>query len=89
MPHPAQRRRRADHSRWLAGAPDAGREGPSPEHHPGGDLGDWSAGDIAYYLESGFTPDFDTVGGRWSRCRENMAMLPADRAAIAAYLKAL
>ena len=48
------------------------------------------AADIAYYLESGFTPEFDTVGGSMVAVQEDMAMLSAeDRAAIAAYLKAL
>lgn len=50
----------------------------------------WSAKDIAYYLESGFTPDFDTVSGSMVAVQENMARLSADdRAAIAAYLKAV
>ena len=50
----------------------------------------WSAGDISYYLESGFTPDFDTVGGTMVAVQENMAKLSkADRDAIAAYLKAI
>ena len=50
----------------------------------------WSAGDIAYYLESGFTPDFDTVGGAMVAVQENMAKLgKADRDAIAAYLQAV
>ena len=53
-------------------------------------LADWSARDIAYYLKSGFTPDFDTVGGSMVKVQENMALLPdSDRAAIAAYLKAV
>ncbi|EHK73361.1 gluconate 2-dehydrogenase, partial [Sinorhizobium meliloti CCNWSX0020] len=49
-----------------------------------------SASDIASYLETGFTPDFDTVGGSMVEVQKNMAELPAsDRDAIAAYLKAL
>ena len=51
-------------------------------------LKDWSVLDIAYFLESGFTPDFDTVGGAMVKVQENMARLPdTDREAIAAYLK--
>ncbi len=50
----------------------------------------WSAKDIAYYLETGFTPEFDSVGGAMVAVQENMERLPADyRAAIAAYLKAV
>ncbi len=77
--------------RWLAGAPNPEGRGRVPDLTPGSkNVADWSANDIAYYLESGFTPDFDTVGGTMVAVQENMAMLPADdRAAIAAYLKAL
>ncbi|MEJ2535397.1 MAG: cytochrome c, partial [Gammaproteobacteria bacterium] len=80
-----------DTSRWLAGAPSMTDEGKVPNLTPAADaLGDWSAGDIAYYLESGIDPDFDVVGGEMVEVQENMARLPAeDRAAIAAYLKAL
>ena len=56
----------------------------------GKSVADWSAADIVYYLESGFTPDFDAVGGSMVAVQENMAMLTAeDREAIAAYLKAV
>ena len=77
--------------RWLAGAPSLEGEGSTPNITPAGkNLASWSASDIAYYLESGFTPDFDTVGGSMVAVQENMAKLTAeDRAAIAAYLKAI
>lgn len=80
-----------DLARWLAGAPNPEGRGQIPDLTPGSKIvSGWSANDIAYYLESGFTPDFDTVGGTMVAVQENMAMLPADdRAAIAAYLKAL
>ncbi len=53
-------------------------------------MADWSAGDIEYYLESGFTPDYDTAGSSMVEVQENLARLPKeDRAAIAAYLKAI
>ena len=75
--------------RWLAGAPDPEGEGRVPNITPAG-LQDWSRGDIAYYLQSGFTPDFDTVGGSMVKVQKNMARLPAeDLEAIAAYLKAI
>jgi mono/diheme cytochrome c family protein len=78
-----------DKGRWLAGAPNPDGEGKVSNitPHENG-LAGWSEGDIDYYLESGFTPDFDTVGGSMVEVQENMARLPAeDRAAIAAYLK--
>lgn len=74
---------------WLAGAPDPEGEGQVPNITPSG-LADWLKGDIAYYLQSGFTPDFDTVGGSMVKVQKNMAKLPAeDLDAIAAYLKAI
>ncbi len=79
------------HERWLAGAANPEGKGRVPNITPGGkNISGWSAADIAYYLESGFTPEFDTVGGSMVAVQENMAKLDAeDRAAIAAYLKAL
>lgn len=76
---------------WLGGAPAATGDGKVPNITPGSKgFGSWSANDIAYYLESGFTPDYDSVGGEMVSVQENMAHLPAsDRAAIAAYLKAI
>lgn len=80
-----------DLARWLAGARAAEGDGIVPNITGGeGGIGDWSASDIAYYLESGFTPDFDSVGGSMAAVQRNMALLPEeDRQAIAAYLKAL
>lgn len=78
-------------NRWLAGAPSPEGEGKVPNITPDKNgLAGWSQADIEYYLESGFTPDFDTVGGPMAEVQANMARLPAeDRAAIAAYLKAV
>lgn len=80
-----------DSSRWLAGAPNLDGAGSIPDITPKGkNVSEWSEADIAYYLESGFTPDFDTAGGAMVAVQENMAKLtPFDRAAIAAYLKSL
>ena len=77
--------------RWLGGAPALEDEGKVPNITPHDDgLAEWSEKDIAYYLKSGFTPDFDTVGGGMVEVQENLARLPdADRAAIAAYLKSV
>ncbi|MBT8074966.1 MAG: cytochrome c [Gammaproteobacteria bacterium] len=80
-----------DLDRWLAGGPNPEGEGKVPNISPHIDgLKTWEAGDIEYYLESGFTPDYDSVGGSMVKVQENMARLPAeDRAAIAAYLKSI
>lgn len=77
-----------DKSQWLAGAPDPSGKGRVPAITPS--QLQWSAEDIAYYLESGFTPDFDSVGGHMTSVVDNMAQLPAeDRQAIAEYLLGL
>ena len=74
-----------DRTRWLAGAPDPSGPGRIPNITPGGL--DWSADEIVEYLTTGFTPDYDTAGGRMALVVENTARLPeADRRAIAAYL---
>ena len=76
-------------SRWLAGAPDASDptgKAQVPNITPAKLA--WSANDIAYYLTSGFTPDFDSVGGHMAHVVENFGRLPeSDAAAVAAYLK--
>ncbi|WP_163850355.1 c-type cytochrome [Pseudooceanicola aestuarii] len=77
-----------DRTAWLGGAPNPSGEGRIPNITPAGL--DWSAGDIAEYLSSGFTPEFDVAGGEMADVIANTAQLTdADRAAIAAYLKAV
>jgi mono/diheme cytochrome c family protein len=80
-----------DTGRWLSGAPNPDGAGRIPNITPGADtIGDWSVADLAYYFQSGFTPDFDTVGGSMVAVQENLAALSeADRNAIASYLKAV
>ncbi|RUT98338.1 c-type cytochrome [Mesorhizobium sp. USDA-HM6] len=75
----------------LAGAVTAEVKGVVPNLTPDGNsIKSWSEADIANYLETGFTPDFDSVGGAMVEVQRNMAELTADdRAAIAAYLKAV
>jgi mono/diheme cytochrome c family protein len=51
---------------------------------------DWNATDIAEYLRSGFTPDYDVAGGLMAEVIENTSKLSdQDRMAIANYLKML
>jgi mono/diheme cytochrome c family protein len=80
-----------DRSRWMAGGPSPDGEGSVPNitpHEQG--IGGWSQRDIAYYLETGFTPDFDTAGGSMVEVQENMARLGSeDLEAIALYLKSI
>ncbi len=77
-----------DTSRWMAGAPNPSGKGRIPDLTP--PKFDWSEADIVFYLETGFTPDFDSAGGEMVEVIQNMAKLaPEDRAAIAAYIKAL
>jgi len=76
---------------WLAGGPNPEGEGRIPNITPAeGGFGSWGTGDIVNYLETGFTPEFDSVGGAMVSVQKNMAQLPKeDREAIAAYLKAV
>ncbi len=77
-----------DPSRWMAGAPNPSGSGFIPNITPA--KLDWSAGDIAYYLETGFDPNFDSAGGSMAAVIRNLARISADdRAAIAEYVKAL
>lgn len=53
-------------------------------------IASWSVADIAEVLKSGFTPDYDAVGGSMAPVVKNIANLTdADRAAMAEYLKSL
>lgn len=71
---------------WLSGAPNPEGKGRVPNITPGALT--WSLSDIAYYLKSGFTPEFDSAGGIMASVVDNMSHLSdADRNAIAAYLK--
>lgn len=80
-----------ERDRWMAGGPSAEGGGTVPNITPSPEgIGSWSALEIALLLESGFTPEFDSVGGSMAAVVRNMARLPEeDRAAIAAYLKAI
>jgi len=74
--------------KWLAGAPNPDGKGRTPNITPG--KLSWTAADVVEYLTSGFTPEFDSVGGHMAHVVENMARLPeTDRKAVAAYLKLL
>lgn len=77
-----------DRSQWLAGAPNPSGKGRIPNITPG--KLDWSESDLAAYFTTGFTPDYDSAGGEMAEVVSNLAQLSeTDRAAIAAYLKAV
>jgi mono/diheme cytochrome c family protein len=77
-----------DQGRWMAGAPSPDGQGRVPNITPA--KLNWSAGEIYTYLTTGFTPDYDSVGGHMAHVVDNMAQLPeADVRAVVAYLKAL
>jgi mono/diheme cytochrome c family protein len=73
----------------FAGGPNPEGEGWVPNITQKG-LGDWSARDIDYFLETGQTPDGDTTGGSMGAVIRNTSQLSAgDRASIAEYIKSL
>ncbi len=75
-----------EYDRWLVGAANPTGDGRIPNITPA--ALNWSKADIAEYLRSGFTPDYDTAGGEMAEVIRNTAQLTDDdRNAIAAYLK--
>jgi mono/diheme cytochrome c family protein len=73
----------------FAGGPNPEGEGWVPNITQKS-LGDYSDKDIAYLLETGQTPDGDSVGGAMTAVIRNTSQLdPEDRNAMAAYIKAL
>ena len=73
----------------FAGGPNPEGEGWVPNITQKG-LSDWSAKDLDYFLETGQFPDGDTAGGSMARVIRNTSQLgPADRSAMAEYVKSL
>lgn len=73
----------------FAGAPSLDGRGFVPNITQQG-LKDWSDNDIAYLLETGMTPDGDSVGSTMAEIVRNTAQLSPDaRGAIAKYVKSL
>src|ERR1700742_281222 len=76
-------------SQRFAGGPDPDGKGWVPNITQKG-LSDWNEKDIAYFLESGQTPDGDSAGGSMVSVIRNISQLSeTDRAAIANYIKSL
>lgn len=77
-----------DTTRWMAGAQNPSGKGTIPNITPAALT--WSEADLEEYFTSGFTPDYDSAGGKMAEVVENLSQLPReDRQAIAAYVKAL
>ncbi len=81
-----------DRTSWMAGAAlgDGKTLAPNLTPHESG-LARWSAGDITLALELGLTPRGEILGGEMGEvvARSSSRLTAADRAAVAAYLKAL
>ena len=65
-------------SQRFAGGPNPEGEGWVPNITQKG-LKDWSVKDIAYYLETGQTPDDDSAGGSMVSVIKNLSQLPRGR----------
>ena len=80
-----------DKKKWLSGAKAIKNESAAPNitpHKTG--LLEWTEDDIVNYLETGFTPDFDSAGGKMVDVLENLSKAPkADLQAIAKYLSSI
>lgn len=75
----------------FGGGPEPSGQGyvPNITPHATG-IGNWTKKDIAYLLESGFTPEYDSVGGSMTPVVGNTGKLSAeDRNAMAEYLASL
>jgi mono/diheme cytochrome c family protein len=76
-------------SQRFAGGPNPEGRGWIPNITPKG-IGDWSDKDVAEMLESGLTPDGDSVGSSMTAVVRSTAQLSSDdRMAIATYVKSL
>ncbi|HKJ23881.1 MAG TPA: cytochrome c [Myxococcota bacterium] len=82
-----------DRSLWLAGSTDGpeGELAPNITPHRRTGIGDWSAVDLSWYLETGIKPDGDDTQGLMAEVIEHgFSHVPkADLAAIAEYLRSI
>ncbi len=80
-----------NNKRSLAGAKPIKNEGAAPNitpHKTG--IGNWTIDDIINYLDTGFTPDFDSAGGHMVAVITNLSKLPKkDLVEIAKYIKSI
>ncbi|MGH6989009.1 MAG: c-type cytochrome [Stellaceae bacterium] len=81
-----------DESMAYSGNPHGpdGQDAPNITPDPSSGIGGWSVADITQLLTDGQTPDFDFVGsGMAEVVKGTGALIPADRHAIAVYIKSL
>lgn len=71
-------------------APD-GEVAPNITPHREAGVGRWSAGDLAFFLEIGMTPDGDFTGGSMAAVVDGVTgpLTPGDRKALVVYLRSL
>ncbi|MEO0342147.1 MAG: cytochrome c [Pseudomonadota bacterium] len=76
---------------WLAGGPNPDGPGRIPNITPSeAGIGSWGDDALIEYFKTGFTPDFDVVGGSMASVQANLSKLPdEDLAAIVAYLNSV
>ena len=75
-------------AQWFEGGPNPSGQGMIPNVMTS--TADWSEQELAHYFASGFTPNFDVVGGKMATVVEATAELTfQDQISIAAYIKAL
>jgi mono/diheme cytochrome c family protein len=75
----------------YAGGPDPTGRGAIPNitPHPAG-IANWSDDELVGYLQTGFTPEFDVVGGKMAAVVDNLARLPEeDIRAMVEFLRSL
>lgn len=77
-----------DRGKWLQGAENPNGDGRIPGI-ASGQTG-WSDADLAAYLKTGLTPEFDSAGGHMAIVIRNLSTLPdEDIQAIVSYLRAV
>jgi len=77
-----------DRSAWMGGGPNPSSKEKIPNLTSA--VLKWSERDIEFYLETGFTPEYDSAGAQMASVVLGTAKLTKDdRAAIAAYFKAI
>ena len=82
-----------DSAKWMAGTVDGpdGETVPNITPHKATGIGEWDSGDIEFALETSIKPDGDVLGSLMGEVVEETTsyLTPADRRAIALYLKSL
>ena len=80
-----------DYANHLTGVKKSNLSAGAPDIiSPNSNISEWSIEEISNYLQSGFTPDFDSAGGSMAKVIDNLSKVNhEDRSAISSYLKYL